>query len=433
MSRVSPVWHPFTQHKLSGPALEIERAEGAYLYARGGKPILDGISSWWVNTHGHCHPKITAAITEQASKLDQIIFAGLTHNPAERFSRRLLRTAQDRVGRELEFIFFSDSGSTSVEVALKMAIGYYAQTGAPRTKVLALEGGYHGDTFGAMSAGGRSVYNKLYEPFLFDVHHLPFPKRGEERKTLEALDAYLKANGNDTAAFIFEPLVQGAAGMRTYSPKLLKAMFDLCSEYKIQMIADEVMTGFGRTGTMFACEQAGVVPDMMCLSKGLTNGSLPMGVTLTTRHVYKAFYADEKAKQFFHSSSFTANPLACAAGLAALEIWSEEPVLERIGKIQQCHARASQWFSARPDVEDCRVIGTIFALDIRDSKAGYLSNLAPKIHDFMLENGILLRPLGNTVYILPPYCITEQELERIYETLWRSLDSLRDVGMQQAA
>lgn len=434
MSKVSPVWHPFTQHKTFGPALEIERAQGAYLYMREGqKPILDGISSWWINTHGHCHPKIVQAVQEQAAKLDQIIFAGFTHAPAERLTRRLLRTVHDRLGAGLEFVFFSDSGSTAVEVALKMAIGHFSHGGSPRTKILALEGGYHGDTFGTMSAGGRSVYNALYEPFLFTAEHLPFPKRGEERKTLQALDAYLKKSGAETAAFIFEPLVQGAAGMRTYSPKLLSAMAQMCREYGVLLIADEVMTGFGRTGTMFACQQAKIVPDLLCLSKGLTGGFMPMGVTLASRAIYKSFYSEDKAKQFFHSSSFTGNPMACAAALASLEIWSEEPVMARIDMIQQSHAGASQWFSARPDVADCRVIGTIFAIDVKDVKGGYLSKLAPRIYDFMMQNGVLLRPIGNTVYILPPYCITEQELERIYETLWRSLDSLRHVDQQQAA
>lgn len=433
MSRVSPVWHPFTQHKTFGPAIEIERAEGSTLYTRNGKAILDGISSWWVNTHGHCHPKIVAAVQEQAGKLDQLIFAGFTHNPAEKLARKVLRAAQDKVGASLEFIFYSDSGSTSVEVALKMAAGYFAQTGQPRTKILAMDGGYHGDTFGAMAAGGRSVYNKIYEPYLFEVTHLPFPKRGAEKETMAALERFIKRHGHETAAFIFEPLVQGASGMRTWSPKLLKAMCDMCRDAGILLIADEVMTGFGRTGTMFACEQAGVVPDLMCLSKGLTGGYLPMGVTLTTRHIYKAFYSDDKAKQFFHSSSFTGNPLSCAAALASMEIWAEEPVMARIAGIQKSHMRAAQWFSARPDVEDVRVCGTIFAIDVKDPKGGYLAGVAQKIYDFMIADGILLRPLGNTVYILPPYCTTEEELERIYETLWRSLDSLRDVGHQQAA
>jgi adenosylmethionine-8-amino-7-oxononanoate aminotransferase len=210
-------------------------------------------------------------------------------------------------------------------------------------------------------------------------------------------------------------------------------MAQMCREYGVLLIADEVMTGFGRTGTMFACQQAKIVPDLLCLSKGLTGGFMPMGVTLASRAIYKSFYSEDKAKQFFHSSSFTGNPMACAAALASLEIWSEEPVMARIDMIQQSHARASQWFSARPDVADCRVIGTIFAIDVKDVKGGYLSKLAPRIYDFMMQNGVLLRPIGNTVYILPPYCITEQELERIYETLWRSLDSLRHVDQQQAA
>lgn len=433
MTKVSPIWHPFTQHKTFGPALEIERAQGVYLYTKDGCAILDGISSWWINTHGHCHPKIVRAVQEQAATLDQIIFAGFSHAPAEKLSRRLLRTVQDRLGSGLEFAFFSDSGSTAVEVALKMAIGYFAHSGTPRTKILAFEGGYHGDTFGTMSAGGRSIYNKLYEPLLFEVEHLPFPRRGEERKTLEALYRYLKKSGYETAAFVFEPLVQGAAGMRSYPARLLNAMAALCREHGVLLIADEVMTGFGRTGTMFACQQAKFVPDLLCLSKGLTGGFLPMGVTLASRAIYKAFYSDDKAKQFFHSSSFTGNPMACAAALASLEIWNEEPVLGRLEMIKNAHTRALQWFAARPDIADCRVIGTIFAMDIKDVKPGYLSQLAPRIYNFMMDNGILLRPIGNTVYILPPYCITEQELERIYETLWRSLDSLRDAHQQQAA
>jgi adenosylmethionine---8-amino-7-oxononanoate aminotransferase len=433
VSKVSPVWHPFTQHKTFGPAIDIERASGAYLYARGGKPILDGISSWWVNTHGHCHPKIVAAVQAQAARLDQVIFAGFTHNPAERLARKVLRTVQDRVGASLEFIFYSDSGSTAVEVALKMAAGHFAHQGQARTKIIALEGGYHGDTFGAMAAGGRSLYNKLYEPYLFEVEHLPFPGAGHEEGALEALERFIRRHGHETAAFIFEPLVQGASGMRTWSPAVLREMAEMCRAAGILLIADEVMTGFGRTGTMFACEQAGVAPDFMCLSKGLTGGFLPMGATLTTRHVYKSFYSNDKARQFFHSSSFTGNPLSCAAALASMEIWAEEPVMRRIGAIQKSHMRAAQWFSARPDVAECRVVGSIMALDVQDEAGGYLSDLAPRIYDFMMAEGILLRPIGNTVYILPPYCITEEELERIYETLWRSLDSLRDVGTQQAA
>lgn len=434
MTKVSPIWHPFTQHKTFGPAIEVERAEGARLYVKGGDVLIDGISSWWVNTYGHCHPKIVAAIREQAERLDQVIFAGFTHDPAEKLGRRLLKEARERLSKAFEFVFFSDSGSTSVEVALKMAIGHFAHEGKKRTKILALEGGYHGDTFGAMAAGGRSVYNALYEPFLFDVHHLPFPRKGEEGKTVQAMERWLKQHGAETVAFIFEPLVQGASGMRMYSPAVLGKLAEMCRAHGVLLIADEVMTGFGRTGTMFACAQAQVEPDFLCLSKGLTGGALPMGATLTTRSVYRSFYHNDRMRQFFHSSSFTGNPMACAAALASLEIWEEDSVMERVAAIEAAHRRAAGWFEARPDVSDVRVLGSIFALDVRDhSGRGYASSIAPRLYDFMIANGVLLRPLGNTVYILPPYCIGESELERIYETLWRSLDSLRDEGFQQAA
>jgi adenosylmethionine-8-amino-7-oxononanoate aminotransferase len=426
-----------TQHKVFGPALHVDRAEGAYLYLRGGRRVLDGISSWWVNTHGHCHPKIVDAVREQAGKLEQVIFAGFTHDPAEKLTRKLLSSVRDSFkeceGRPLDFVFYSDSGSTAIEAALKMAIGFHENAGEKRHKVIALDGGYHGDTFGAMSAGSRGVFNELYAPFLFDVKHIPFPQKGQEMRTLQWLEKWLMKFGSQTAAFVFEPLVQGAAGMRSYPPKLLAKMAQMCRERGVLLIADEVMTGFGRTGSMFACEQARIAPDLLCLSKGLTGGFLPMGATLATKEIYKAFYHDDKARQFFHSTSFTGNPMACAAALASLEIWDEEPVMERIQAIEAAHRRAAGWYAARPDVTDVRVKGTIFAVDVADAVSGYLSGIGGEIYNFMLENDILLRPIGNTVYILPPYCIEQHDLERIYETLWRSLDGFRDEGFQQAA
>ncbi|HOO81606.1 MAG TPA: adenosylmethionine--8-amino-7-oxononanoate transaminase [Alphaproteobacteria bacterium] len=437
MRRISPIWHPMTQHKICGPALHVDSAAGARLKLRGGQEIIDGISSWWVNTHGHCHPKIVEAVRAQAGKLEQVIFAGFTHDPAEKLTRKLLSTVhgtfEGKDGSALDYVFYSDSGSTAIEVALKMAIGFHENAGEQRHKVIALEGGYHGDTFGAMAAGSRSVFNVLYEPFLFDVKHVPFPKTGEEMRSLAWLDKWLKKFGSQTAAFVFEPLVQGAAGMRVYSPKVLGKMAQMCREHGVLLIADEVMTGFGRTGSMFACEQADFTPDLLCLSKGLTGGFLPMGATLATEEIYKAFYHDEKAKQFFHSTSFTGNPLACVAALASLEIWDEEPVMEQIAAIEASHLKAAGWYSARPDVMDVRVKGSIFAIDVRDDVNGYLSSIGHEIYDFMLANGVLLRPIGNTVYILPPYCIDQQDLECIYETLWRSLDSFRNDCFQQAA
>ena len=426
-----------TQHKVFGPALHVESAEGAYLHMRGGRKVIDGISSWWVNTHGHCHPKIVKAVQEQATKLEQVIFAGFTHDAAENLTRKLLSTVlgcfKNCEGRPLDFVFYSDSGSTAIEVAIKMAVGFHDNAGEKRHKIIALDGGYHGDTVGTMSAGARGVFNELYSPLLFDVEHIPFPHKGEEDKSLNRLEKWLAKNGKQTAAFVFEPIVQGAAGMRTYSAQTLSKMAAMCREHGVLLIADEVMTGFGRTGTMFACEQAGITPDLLCLSKGLTGGFLPMGATLATKEIYKAFYHDEKAKQFFHSTSFTGNPMACAAALASLEIWDEEPVMENIKAIEASHKKAAGWYAARPDVLDVRVKGTIFAIDVDDAVSGYLSNIGNEIYDFMLENDVLLRPIGNTVYILPPYCIEQQDLERIYETLWRSLDSFRDEGLQQAA
>ena len=435
-TRVSPIWHPMTQHKTAGPMINIDRAEGAYLYARDGRKIIDGISSWWVNTHGHCHPKIVEAVQRQAGRLEQVIFAGFTHDPAERLTRKLLSTVKASFdgmdGKRLEFSFFSDSGSTAIEVALKMAAGYFANTGDKRTKILALEGGYHGDTFGTMSAGSRGVFNEMYEPFLFDVAHLPFPHPDREQQVLDKLDAWLKKHGEQCAAFIFEPLVQGAAGMQMYNEEVLAQMAAKCREYGILFIADEVMTGFGRTGTMFATQQAGFIPDFLCLSKGLTGGFLPMGATLTHRDIYKAFYHHDKSRQFFHSTSFTGNPMACAAALASLEIWEEGEVFKDIQRIEKEHVKAAGWYAARPDVLEVRVKGSIFAVDVKDSVNGYLSSIAGDIYDFMLENDVLLRPIGNTIYILPPYCASNEDLERIYESLWRSLDSLRG-DVQQAA
>lgn len=426
----SPLWHPFTQHALFPHSVHIDRAAGAYLYASEGKSerrILDAISSWWVITHGHCHPHIVHAVQAQAEKLDQVIFAGFTHEPAERLAEKLVQVA----GAGLEHVFYSDSGSTAVEVALKMAVGYWAQTGRPRRKIIALEGGYHGDTFGGMSAGGRSVYNKLYEPFLFEVMTVPFPEQGKESRSFEALEKILDTHKDEVAAFIFEPLIQGAGGMRIYTTEALKTFCDMCRVHDVLLVADEVMTGFGRTGTMFACEQAGFVPDLLCLSKGLTGGFLPMGVTLATAEIYKAFYHQDRSKMFFHSSSFTGNPLSCAAACASLEIWERESVMQRVENIEKYHARVAPMFAQRPDVKNVRQQGTILAMDVVAEEGGYFSELQPRLYEAFLARNLLLRPLGNTVYILPPYCVTQEDLEEIYDGITLTLDSIRDERKQR--
>ena len=425
---VSPVWHPFTQHAIAPDPIAVERAEGAYLYTEDGQRIIDAISSWWVITHGHGHPEIVRAVQEQAGKLDQVIFAGFTHEPAEMLAERLIDLSEGA----FDHVFYSDSGSTAVEVALKMAIGYWEHNGQPRHKIIAFEGGYHGDTFGTMSAGGRSVYNKLYEPFLFDVEHIPVPVRGKEADALTRLEDVLKANRDQVAAFIFEPLVLGAGGMVMYSAETLKAMVDLARAYDVLLIADEVMTGFGRTGSLFASQQAGFMPDIMCLSKGLSGGFLPLGATLCHGRIYDAFYHQDKAKMFFHSSSFTGNPLACAAANASLQIWQDEPVQARIEGIRKLHSDAIAEFEARGDVTNIRQCGTILAMDVVVSQDGYLSDIQPKLYDLFLSRKVLLRPLGNTVYILPPYCITEEDLREIYDSIHFALDSVRYEGQQRA-
>jgi adenosylmethionine-8-amino-7-oxononanoate aminotransferase len=418
---MSKIWHPFTQHALADEAIEIARAEGSYLYKNDGTKIIDAISSWWVNIHGHCHPKIVEAVQKQAGELEQVIFAGFTHKPAEQLADKLL----DKAGKGFDSVFFSDSGSTAVEVALKMAVGYWAHSGIPKTKIVAIEGGYHGDTFGAMAAGGRGVFSKIYENMLFEVEHVAFPPSAKD------LEKVLKAG--DVAAFICEPLVLGAAGMKMYDAQTLKELHAVCKKHDVIFIADEVMTGWGRTGTMFACEQAGIVPDIMCLSKGLTGGFLPMGATLCVKKIYDAFYHKDRSKMFFHSSSFTGNALACAAALASLEIWETEPVMERIQNISRQHEAAAKRFAKDEMVSAVRHKGTILALDIDAGDEGYLSSLAPKLYEFYMSRGLLLRPLGNTVYVLPPYCIDESDLEKVYDGIARSLDVVRDEREQRAA
>lgn len=427
MSNTSHIWHPMTQHGIFPDSINVTHAKGTHLYTKDGKEIIDGIASWWLNTHGHCHPNIVKAVQEQAAKLEQVIFAGFTHDPAEQLTEKLLSTVHKSMGDHLQYIFYSDSGSTAIEVALKMAIGYFEHNSKPRHKIIALEGGYHGDTFGTMSTGARSVFNKLYEPLLFDVEFIPFPE-GDGANTLKAFQDILTQNQGQIAALILEPLIQGAAGMHIYSAETLKSLHALCQEHGTLLIADEVMTGFGRTGSMFACEQAGISPDLLCLSKGITGGFLPMGATLASTEIYDSFFSDDRAKTFFHSTSFTGNALACAAAIASLEIWETEPVLENIQKIEHQHIQAAKRFDTHGNVSATRVKGSILALDIIDPNPGYLSNLGPWLYNYFLDHNILLRPIGNTIYILPPYCITPDELTTIYNAIENALKTLQEKG-----
>jgi adenosylmethionine-8-amino-7-oxononanoate aminotransferase len=401
------VWHPFTQHALQPPPPSIARGEGAWLTTEDGRRLLDGISSWWVTTHGHNHPRIMTAIREQTEKLDQVIFAGFTHQPAEDLAAGLLDIAPPGLGH----VFYSDSGSTAVEVALKMALGFWHNRGEKRTRIIALEHAYHGDTIGTMAAGARGVFNQAYAPLLFEVARLPFPS--QPQATLAALEQ--AAPG--AAALIVEPLLLGAGGMLMYGADLLTEMKRICERHGVLFIADEVLTGFGRTGTLFACEQAGIAPDLLCLAKGLTGGALPLAATLATPAIFQAHYSTDRRHTFFHSSSYTANPIACAAANANLALWRDEPVRERVISLGKMQAERLDRFRPDPRFENLRRLGTVTALDLKVSDRGYLAGEGPRLAAHFLEQGVLLRPLGNTIYVLPPYCITGAELDMIYAAI----------------
>ncbi|HVZ04818.1 adenosylmethionine--8-amino-7-oxononanoate transaminase [Hyphomicrobium sp.] len=414
----SALWHPFTQHGLESRMLPIARAEGAWLESPDGQRIFDGISSWWVITHGHRHPKIVRAIQVQADKLDQVIFAGFTHEPAESVARDLVTI----VPRGLTHVFFSDSGSTSVEVALKMALGYWKNTGKPRTRILALEHAYHGDTIGTMSAGARGVFNASYEPLLFEVGRIPLPDHHHAQPTFDALE--IACRKGDVAAFICEPLILGAGGMLIYDSAALREMHRICKAHDVLFIADEVMTGFGRTGTVFACEQASISPDILCLAKGLTGGSIPLAVTLCTDAIFDAHVSQDRARTFFHSSSYTANPIACAAAAANFEIWKTEPVLERILALEQAQAFCLNDLRTDPRFSNVRQIGTITAFELNGIQPGYLAVVALTLRARLLGRGVLLRPLGSTIYVMPPYCATKAELQDVYNAVREAVDEV---------
>ncbi|MDB5653343.1 MAG: aminotransferase [Tardiphaga sp.] len=418
MTSKSPVWHPFTQHALQPDATMITSGEGAWLQTADGGRIFDAISSWWVITHGHRHPHIVQAIKNQADRLDQVIFAGFTHPPAEQLARRLVEITP--IG--LDYVFYSDSGSTAVEVALKMALGFWKHQGESRSRILALQGAYHGDTIGGMSVGERGVFNAPYDPLLFDVDRLPFPAAGREQDTLDALTADCQAGG--VAALIVEPLILGAGGMLIYPPWVLAEMKRICAAHGVLLIADEVMTGWGRTGTLFACEQAEVTPDIACYSKGLTGGSLPLAVTLCRADIYDAHYSADRARTFFHSSSYTANPIACAAALANLEIWQNEPVRDRVKALGAMHEAGLERLSRDRRFSNLRRIGTIAALDLVTEDAGYLADVGPKLYQGFMARGLLVRPLGSTIYFMPPYCAQATEIERLYAAVVEVVDTI---------
>jgi adenosylmethionine-8-amino-7-oxononanoate aminotransferase len=419
----STVWHPFTQHAVAPLPIKVASAAGAYLMAEDGRRIFDGISSWWVVTHGHRHAPIVEAIKRQADALDQVIFAGFTHAPAEETAEKLLALVRRSLGTsDLAHVFYSDSGSTAVEVALKMALGYWRNTGETRTRIIAFEHAYHGDTIGTMSAGARGIFNAPYEPMLFDVARMPFPETAREEETFAALEALLREE--PTAAVIVEPLILGAGGMLMYPAQVLRRIYEITKAHGALFIADEVMTGFGRTGTAFACEQACVTPDILCVAKGLTGGVIPLAATLATRAIFDAHYSTDRTKTFFHSSSYTANPIACAAAAANLDIWLNEPVMARIETLARLQSKRLKALTSDARFANLRQTGTITALDVQVGDAGYLAGVGPKLYEHFIAAGVLLRPLGNTVYVMPPYCTTAADLDKVYAAIASAADAV---------
>ena len=419
------IWHPFTQAHTAPPAIPVIRAEGVFLYTSDDRQIIDLISSWWVAVHGHSHPHIKAAIASQLDAFSQVIFADFTHAPAVSLAKALAAN----LPADLNRVFYSDDGSTAVEVALKLACQYWQNVGDPQRKnFISFAGAYHGDTVGAMSVGHDSDFHKAFQPLVFPVTAMPFPETWEddpdvdikEAAALEAIDSYLDTHGQTLAGFIVEPLIQGAAGMRMCRPAFLAEAVRKVRAAGALIIFDEVMTGFGRTGKLFACQTANIVPDLICLSKGLTGGFLPLSATVCRDSIYAAFLGDSFAKAFAHGHSFTGNALAAAAGVASLDIFGQENTLSKIANIAAIHRERLAALKAKSShIEKTRSMGAIGAFDIMvDGKgytSGYTSAISPRIKQYFLEAGLFLRPLGNTVYFLPPYCITDAQLHYAYD------------------
>lgn len=438
------VWHPDTQMQTAPSPVPIVAGKGALLIDEDGKEYIDGVSSWWVNIHGHGHPYIAQKIAAQAATLEHCIFAGLTHPPAVELAERLLDVLPyheaSPTGRQTK-VFFSDNGSTAVEVALKMAIQYWHNQGISKTKILAFRHGYHGDTFGAMSVSARSVFTRVFEDYLFEVDYISVPvpdgvgngifnlPEGAEGPLPE--EAYYenvreKLHSGDYAAFIFEPLILGAGGMRMYRPEALDKLIRICREEDLLIITDEVMTGFGRTGNRFAMDYPEAKADIVCLSKGLTGGTMALGITTCVEKVYEAFLSTDKLKMFLHGHSFTANPVACAAALASLDLFQEEACSKNIQRVTQRQAAFLEQVKEHPIIKNPRQTGTIAAFEIITGEAdSYMNNIRDFISEFFVAHQVILRPLGNTIYILPPYCITDEQLHRMHEVIYSLLEVLQ--------
>jgi adenosylmethionine-8-amino-7-oxononanoate aminotransferase len=410
-------WHPYTQHKTVGLFPAIVKGEGALLWDENGKQYIDAIASWWVNPFGHSNKVIADAIYKQLTTLEHVLFGGFTHEPAVLLSEKLM----ELIPNNQKKLFYSDNGSTAVEVALKAALQYNYNKGIYKTKIMAFEDAFHGDTFGAMASSGITFFTEAFQGSLLEVHRIPVPTKGNEAQSIQALQEAVATN--EFAAFIFEPLVQGAAGMVMYSAQVLDKMIAICKEKNVFTIADEVMTGFGKTGKTFASDYLTHKPDMMCLSKALTGGTIPMAITTFTQEIFDGFYNDDVNKALFHGHTFTANPTGCAAALASINLLQTDEMQDNIARINQLHLAFQTKIKSHPKVKTTRVLGVIFALEIKtETQESYYGTMRNKLYNFFIENGVILRPVGNIVYILPPYVTTNSQLENVYKTVEKALE-----------
>jgi adenosylmethionine-8-amino-7-oxononanoate aminotransferase len=410
-------WHPYTQHQTTGLLPAIVKGEGAFLWDENGKEYIDAIASWWVNPFGHSNQVIADAIYKQLTTLEHVLFGGFTNKPAILLAEKLMEILPSNQKK----IFYSDNGSTAVEVAIKASLQYFYNKNQKRTKIIALEDAFHGDTFGAMASSGITFFTEAFQGSLLEVVRIPVPTPGNETASLQALEKLVQTN--EFAAFIFEPLCQGAAGMVMYAPEVLDKMIALCKANSVFAIADEVMTGFGKTGKTFAIDYLETNPDMMCLSKALTGGTIPMAITTFTQEVFDGFLDEDVNKAFFHGHTFTANPTGCAAALASITLLETEEMQKNIQRIHDLHLVFEQKIKNHSRVKTTRILGVIFALELKtENQESYYGNLRNKLYHFFIENGIILRPVGNTVYILPPYIITNQQLEKVYQVVEKALE-----------
>ena len=407
------LWHPLTQHQLHPENLLIKRAKGALLYDDKGKEYIDGIASWYTCMYGHCNPHITSLVAKQMQTLDHVVFTGFTHDPAIELAKSLMQI----LPKNQDKLFFSDNGSTSIDVAIKMALQFHFNKGSKRTKILAFEDGFHGDTFGAMSVSGLSIYNGPFEDYFLDVERIPVPNKSN----LEAVKKRFTelASKHHIAAFVYEPLVQGAAAMKMHQAAHLNELLEIAKKHQIITIADEVMTGFGKTGQNFASEHMSELPDIMCLSKSLTGGLVPMAITSCNENIYKAFLSSKMEKGFFHGHTYSANPTSCTAALASLELLKSDEIQMNIKMITASHQQFNAKIKGHPKVKSTRQQGIIFALDLNIETARY-GDLRYKLFDFFMDKGIYLRPLGSTIYILTPFIVSKEQLQKIYDAIEES-------------